>query len=167
MAPAHNPRSGVRGGRLVQVLTWVLHSPKRAGLVFGAVALAALLLTVMLIAAVTGTGGPTPAEEAQHGQQNSCRATTEGFARAFFASPRDAAWAERVSAWVEPSLAPTVADIDVEEVPQGMPTLADVNEEAGACDAWFTVNPEGTRVRVEASTPAGDGVWYVTAWRPE
>lgn len=160
---AEGPR--VRQGRAVQVLAWALNSPRRAVIAAGAIALVGLLLLVMAIGAVTGRGGAPAATDGKV-DRSSCRSVTTGFAQAFFATAHDDGWAGRVTPWVDPSLVDTVGDIDPDEVPNGVPSLQRSDEEGAACDAWFVLGPTGSRIHVEASTPAGDGVWYVTAWGP-
>lgn len=152
-------------GRVVQVLAWALNSPRRAVVALSAIVLVTLLLLVLMIATV-GNRTTTPGAASGDTDRSSCRSVTTGFANAFFATAHDDTWAAGVAPWVDPSLADTLADIDPADVPNGMPALQQVDEEGGACDAWFSVTPTGTRIHVEASTPAGDGIWYVTAWGP-
>ncbi|MBO3131577.1 hypothetical protein [Dermatophilus congolensis] len=124
-----------------------------------------LILLVGLIAAVTGKANDPAATKESGFDLSSCQVVANGFAQDFFAAPKDKQWASRVGKWVDPQLSDAVSDIDPSRVPSGTPNQVNHHDEAASCDVVFDVKPANVRVRVEASTPAGDGLWYVTAWR--
>ncbi len=150
-----------RNGRAVRVLAWIMHTPRRAATV-AILAVAAVLAATLSVIGLAARAGKDPGAPAA--DRSSCRAVTEGFARSFFTDPAAAGWEDRIAQWVDPSLRDGVASIDPDGVPAGAVTVEKIDEQPGACDAYFTVGAQNMRVRVEASTTAGDGQWYVTAW---
>lgn len=151
-------------GRAVQVLAWVMHTPRRAAVVAGAVAALVLLITVSVLGLATRGDGQAARRGTGAADRSSCSAVTTGFATAFFTDPSASGWSENVAQWVDPALRDPVASIDAADVPAGDVTFESLDEQSGACDAFFTVAPNNLRVRVEASTTAGDGQWFVTGW---
>ncbi|STD10807.1 Uncharacterised protein [Dermatophilus congolensis] len=160
--PAHPMH---RSARVVSVLAWMLNSPRRAAVVVITVGVVSLTLLVGLITAVTGKANdPATAKESGF-DRSSCQIVASGFAHDFFVAPKDKQWASRVGRWIDPQLSDAVSDIDPSRVPSGTPNQVNHHDETASCDVVFDVKPANVRVRVEASTPAGDGLWYVTAWR--
>ena len=157
-------RPGSSRGRGVQALAWAMHTPRRAAIVAAAVLVGVLVVTVVVLGVATRESGEAARPGTPAVDRSGCRAVTSGFATAFFTDPGAQRWADDVAQWVDPPLRDPVAGIDPSEVPAGAVTFESLDEQSGACDAWFTVAPAGLRVRVEASTSAGDGQWYVTGW---
>lgn len=167
------PTHGARGGRSVQALAWVMHTPRRAAAVAIAITVAVLVVTVTVLGLATRGDGQAARPGAPAVDRSSCRAVTSGFATDFFTGPAAAGWHDRVARWVDPTLRDPVANIDPDGVPAGTVTFEDIDEQSGACDAFVTVAPGGLRVRIEASTtpaasagadPDDDGQWYVIGW---
>ena len=156
--------SGPAGGRLVQALAWAMHSPRRAATVAAAVTVVVVVVTVTVLGLATRGAGEAARPGTPAADRSSCRTVTTGFATAFFTDPTASGWREEVARWVDPALRDPVENIDPSDVPAGTVTFESVDEQSGACDAFFTVTPANLRVRVEASTVAGDGQWYVTGW---
>lgn len=151
-------------GRFVRTLAWAMHTPRRAALVAVGMTVTVLIVTIAVLALATRGGGQAARPGAAAVDRSSCSAVTTGFATDFFTDPSASGWTEKVARWVDPPLRDPVTSIDPADVPGGAVTPQRVDEQSGACDAFFTVAPGNLQVRVEASTTAADGQWYVTGW---